>query len=131
MERAEFVAWAKQLTSGQLALLFYEILGDFPRSPTDYYHNEAIKDQVPSGESKLVIAEAGYFAGYGSEPVGHGIQVIALPANYNYVDKIPFTLSPEDSGPMQSGSCKKCSVGFVSWSKLSQCPICGTENWGT
>lgn len=112
-------------------MLFYEILGDFPRSPNDYYHNEAIKDQVPSGEYRLVIAEAGYFAGYGSEPAGHDIEVIALPADYNSLASMPITLSPENSEPMQSGSCKKCGVGFIGWSKLSQCSICGTENWGT
>lgn len=131
MERAEFIAWARQLTAGELAALFYEILGDFPRSPNDYYHGEAVKDQVPSGEYKLVIAEAGYFAGYGSEPAGHGIQVIAPPANYNSHTNSHFILSPEDSEPGQSGSCKKCKADFVSWSKLSQCPLCGTENWGT
>jgi hypothetical protein len=131
MERTDFIAWAKQLTNGELAALFYEILADFPRSPNDYYHGEAIKDQVPSGEAKLVIAEAGYFAGFGSEPAGHGMQVLALPADYNSLASPPFILSPEDSEPMQAGSCKKCGVAFSSWSKLCQCPICGTENWGT
>jgi hypothetical protein len=131
MDRAEFIAWAKQLTAGEIAVLFYEILGDFPRSPNDYYHDEAVRDQVPSGESKLVIAEASFFAGYASESIGHGIQVIAPPADYNSLVGPCVVLSPEDSEPKQSGSCKKCRVDFTSWSKLSQCPICGTENWGT
>jgi hypothetical protein len=131
MERTEFISWAKRLTGSELAILFYEILGDFPRSTADYYHGEALKDQVPSGESKLVIAEAGYFAGFGSEPAGHSIEVIALPANYNSLNRTPIVLLQEDAEPLQSGSCKKCSVDFTSWSKLSQCPICGTQNWGT
>jgi hypothetical protein len=131
MERAEFIAWAKQLTAGELALLFYEILGDFPRSPANYYHGEAIKDQVPSGEYKLVIAEASYFAGYCSEPAGHSIEVLALPADYRSSASSPIILLPKNSEPRQSGSCKTCKVDFTGWSKLSQCPICGTENWGT
>jgi hypothetical protein len=131
MERSEFVAWAKQLTEVQLATLFYEILGDFPRSPGDYYHGEASKDQVPSGAFKLVLAEAGYFAGFGSEPAGYGIEVIAPPTDYSSLAGSLLLPSSEDAEPTQSGSCKKCRVDFTSWSKLSQCPICGTENWGT
>jgi hypothetical protein len=131
MERSEFIAWAKQLTEVELAVLFYEILGDLPRAPTDYYHGEAIKDQVPSGAFRLVIAEAGYFAGFGSEPAGHGIEVIAPPTDYSSLAGSLLLPSTEEAEPMQSGSCKKCGVGFISWSKLSQCPICGTENGGT
>jgi hypothetical protein len=131
MDRSKFIAWAKQLTEVELAVLFYEILGDFPRSPADYYHGEATKDQVPSGEYRLVIAEAGYFAGFSSEPAGHDFQVIAPPADYSSLAGSLLLPSTEYAEPTQAGSCKKCSVEFTSWSKLSQCPICGTENWGT
>jgi hypothetical protein len=114
VERDEVIRWLQTLSPAALADLLYDVWGDWPRAPADYYD----ENHMPTGLSRLVMAEVGFWDGWleNHEPPRCEINLIArASAGKPYLG----------ADNLQSGECPRCESSVACWAKNALCPVCG------
>jgi hypothetical protein len=115
VERENVIRWLRILGPAELADLLYEVWGDWPRAPTDYYE----PNHMPTGLSRFAVAEVRYWDGW--------LERQELPTCMISLVARSDEATP-DSGAenLQSGECR-CKARLVCWAKDAVCPGCGSS----